>query len=306
MQLGQAIDAWVDVHGANLSASTRRDITKIAESVESSGWAEAPCTVVDAGLINDVIRNASNTTLTGTAISEFLNVVVQWDGVQAKETAAPPATSEVSEPEEAPSGHTDGGAFDDLGPAGFLANAADESSGAEESTDDSDESTDDSDESDAEESDSDDEPVYVDGEAEESEDSDDGEPDGDDPEDDDADEEPDEDDPEDNEDDGEDSEEPDDSGTSDDDDGGTPDTAAASAFFDAVDASSPALDDEPLVTLDDESSYTNRKPSGGVFSAAAEEVPAKRNDGTDWITVAYFSVAAICFGLVIFFYLTSG
>ena len=44
--------------------------------------------------------------------------------------------------------------------------------------------------------------------------------------------------------------------------------------------------------------------AGGVFSSAASEVSGPPKGKIDWITVAYFSVAALCFGAVIYFYLT--
>lgn len=81
------------------------------------------------------------------------------------------------------------------------------------------------------------------------------------------------------------------------------DEAAASSFFDAIGASTPAGDTEAAVVLDD--TTDDDTTQGGVFSAAAEHTPPKAASGVDWITVAYFSVAAICFALVIYFYLSS-
>jgi len=79
-------------------------------------------------------------------------------------------------------------------------------------------------------------------------------------------------------------------------------TAAASSFFSAIDSSPPA-DDEAVVVVEEDDSSSEIK--GGVFSAAADHIPPKPASGIDWITVAYFAVAAICFALVIYFYLSS-
>ena len=81
--------------------------------------------------------------------------------------------------------------------------------------------------------------------------------------------------------------------------------AAASSFFKALGSSSPVdedEDDEPVLVIENEAAT---KDATGIFSAAAEQVPQNRTSGIDWITVAYFAVAAICFALVIYFYLTS-
>ncbi len=81
--------------------------------------------------------------------------------------------------------------------------------------------------------------------------------------------------------------------------------AAASSFFKALGSSSPVdedEDDEPVLVIENEAAT---KDSTGIFSAAAEQVPQNQTSGIDWITVAYFAVAAICFALVIYFYLTS-
>ena len=79
--------------------------------------------------------------------------------------------------------------------------------------------------------------------------------------------------------------------------------AAASSFFKALGSSPPVdEDDEPVLVIENEAAT---KDATGIFSAAAEQVPQNRTSGIDWITVAYFAVAAICFALVIYFYLTS-
>ena len=90
-----------------------------------------------------------------------------------------------------------------------------------------------------------------------------------------------------------------------DDDAPADEEAAASSFFNAIDSSTPLdeqdSDTEPVVIVED----ATPDKKGGVFSAAAEEVPRAPASGIDWITVAYFAVAAVCFALVIYFYLTS-
>ena len=78
--------------------------------------------------------------------------------------------------------------------------------------------------------------------------------------------------------------------------------AAASSFFNAIDSLPPVDNDEAIIIFEDDAPTED---SAGVFSAAAEQVPPKPSTGIDWITVAYFTVAAICFALVIYFYLTS-
>lgn len=78
-------------------------------------------------------------------------------------------------------------------------------------------------------------------------------------------------------------------------------TVAAGAFFNAI-ASSPPGNDELVII---EEGDNNPEPKGGVFSAAAEPIPPNPKTGIDWVTTAYFVVAAICFALVIYFYLSS-
>ena len=78
-------------------------------------------------------------------------------------------------------------------------------------------------------------------------------------------------------------------------------TVAAGAFFNAI-ASSPPGNDELVIIEEGDNSP---EPKGGVFSAAAESIPPNPKTGIDWVTTAYFVVAAICFALVIYFYLSS-
>jgi len=79
------------------------------------------------------------------------------------------------------------------------------------------------------------------------------------------------------------------------------DRAAASSFFQAIE-SSPAPGEPPVAVSAEPSAST---PAGGAFSAASEGGGKASRGSIDWITVAYFSVAAICFALVIYFYVTS-
>jgi hypothetical protein len=281
MQLAQAIDAWVDAHGASLSALTRRDIEHIQAAVIEVGWHEVPHDEVDREVREDIIDEATRTgTLGGSAITEFLGVVVGWAGEnEAKPrgdeealvpTGARHAQDESDDDESEYDDHDDESEYDDHD---------------DESDDDHDDESDDDD-------DDDDDSEY---EYEYESDDDDG-----------------------YDDDGyDDDHDPEDwvgylSTAQDGDDfTGLPpenetaadtETAAASSFFNAIDSSTPADDDLVVVNKQDDSSP---ETTGGVFSAAAEHVQRKPLSGIDWITVAYFTVAAICFALVIYFYLSS-
>ncbi|MDA8848140.1 hypothetical protein N9I50_00205 [bacterium] len=287
MQLAHAIDAWVDAHGRGLSVSTQRDIQRIRAAVIEVGWQGLPCDQVDREVREDIIEVATQTgTLGGSAISEFFNVVLQWAATQLD---------------------TGPSADDDLGSSGAFGDES-EPTGWEDLNDD--------DESDEPEptgwEDLDDEP-------------DDNQPDDDqshDESDDDQthhdDDEPDDD--QSHDDDTKTDHEPEDwvgyLSTAQDGDGFTglapenetadesvQEKAAASSFFKALGSSPPVdEDDEPVLVIENEAAT---KDATGIFSAAAEQVPQNRTSGIDWITVAYFAVAAICFALVIYFYLTS-
>ena len=300
MQLAQAIDAWVDAHGASLSALTRRDIEHIQAAVIEVGWHEVPHDEVDREVREDIIDEATRTgTLGGSAITEFLGVVVGWAG----EKEAKPRGDEEA-----------------LVPTGAR-HAQDES--------DDDESDDDDDDDDDEYDDDHNDDEYDDDNNDESEyESDDDHDDEYDDDDDDSEYESDDEYDDDDESDDDHDDEYDDDGYDDDhhpedwvgylstaQDGddftGLPpeneadtdtETAAASSFFNAIDSSTPADDDLVVVNKQDDSSP---ETTGGVFSAAAEHVQRKPLSGIDWITVAYFTVAAICFALVIYFYLSS-
>jgi hypothetical protein len=235
MELVQAIDAWVDAHGANLSGSTQRDIEHIRAAVIEVGWHELPHDEVDREVREDVINEATRTgTLGGSAITEFFGVVLDWaDAEESKR----------------------GGDGDGLGPTGAF----------------HDQDISDDDASDDHESDHDE---YGDHDPEDwvgylstAQDGDDftGLP------------------PENEAD-------------------AYTETAAASSFFNAIDSSTPADDELVVVNKEDDSSPETK---GGVFSAAAEHVRPKPATGIDWIAVAYFTVAAVCFALVIYFYLSS-
>ncbi|MGK0226460.1 MAG: hypothetical protein ACI8XD_001276 [Thermoproteota archaeon] len=269
MQLAQAIDAWVDAHGASLSALTRRDIEHIQAAVIEVGWHELPHDEVDREVREDIIDEATRTgTLGGSAITEFLGVVVGWAG----EKEAKPRGDEEA-----------------LVPTGAR-HAQDESDDDESDDDDHDDEYDDD-----HDDDDDDDSEYEYESDDEYEYDDDG-----------------------YDDDGyDDDHDPEDwvgylSTAQDGDDfTGLPpenetaadtETAAASSFFNAIDSSTPADDDLVVVNKQDDSSP---ETTGGVFSAAAEHVQRKPLSGIDWITVAYFTVAAICFALVIYFYLSS-
>jgi hypothetical protein len=272
MQLAQAMDAWVDAHGASLSVSTQRDIEHIRAAVVEVGWHELPHDEVDREVREDVIDEATREgTLGGSAITEFFGVVLAW-----------------ADAEEANRGGDDDG----LGPTGAFHDQDDDDESDADESDDNDEPADES-ESKSESDDDDDYDDYDD--YEESDDDDD---------DDDDDESADHD--------------PEDwvgyLGTAQDGDDftGLPpeneadadtETAAASSFFNAIDSSTPT-DDEPVVVIEEEDS-SSPETNGGVFSTAAEHIPPKPATGIDWITVAYFAVAAICFALVIYFYLSS-
>ena len=296
MQLAHAIDAWVDAHGRGLSVSTQRDIQRIRAAVIEVGWQGLPCDQVDREVREDIIEVATQTgTLGGSAISEFFNVVLQWAATQL---------------------NTGPSADDDLGPSGAFGDDS-EPTGWEDLDDDDDEfeptgwedlDDDESDEPDStgwEDLDDDDEP-------------DDDEPHHDDDQSDDDDDEPDDD--QSYDDDTKTDHEPEDwvgyLSTAQDGDGftglapenetadeGVQEKAAASSFFKALGSSPPVdEDDEPVLVIENEAAT---KDATGIFSAAAEQVPQNRTSGIDWITVAYFAVAAICFALVIYFYLTS-
>ena len=272
MQLAHAIDAWVDAHERGLSVSTQRDIQRIRAAVIEVGWQGLPCDQVDREVREDIIEVATQTgTLGGSAISEFFNVVVQWAATQLD---------------------TEPSADDDLGPSGAFGDES-EPTGWEDLDDD--------------ESDEPEPTGWEDLDDDESD-----EPDSTGWED--LDDEPDDDQKTDHE--------PEDwvgyLSTAQDGDGftglapenetadeGVQEKAAASSFFKALGSSSPVdedEDDEPVLVIENEAAT---KDATGIFSAAAEQVPQNRTSGIDWITVVYFAVAAICFALVIYFYLTS-
>ena len=289
MQLAHAIDAWVDAHERGLSVSTQRDIQRIRAAVIEVGWQGLPCDQVDREVREDIIEVATQTgTLGGSAISEFFNVVLQWAATQLD---------------------TGPSADDDLGSSGAFGDES-EPTGWEDLNDD-----DESDEPeptgwedlDDDESDEPDSTGWEDLDDEPDDDQthhDDDEPDDDQSHDDDT----------------KTDHEPEDwvgyLSTAQDGDGftglapenetadeGVQEKAAASSFFKALGSSPPVdEDDEPVLVIENEAAT---KDATGIFSAAAEQVPQNRTSGIDWITVAYFAVAAICFALVIYFYLTS-
>ena len=286
MQLAHAIDAWVDAHGRGLSVSTQRDIQRIRAAVIEVGWQGLPCDQVDREVREDIIEVATQTgTLGGSAISEFFNVVLQWAATQLD--TGPSADDDLGS----------SGAFgDESEPTGWEDLDDDESdepdsTGWEDLDDEPDDNQPDDDESHDE---SDDDQTHHD----------DDEPDDDQSHDDDT----------------KTDHEPEDwvgyLSTAQDGDGftglapenetadeGVQEKAAASSFFKALGSSPPVdEDDEPVLVIENEAAT---KDATGIFSAAAEQVPQNRTSGIDWITVAYFAVAAICFALVIYFYLTS-
>jgi len=288
MQLAHAIDAWVDAHGRGLSVSTQRDIQRIRAAVIEVGWQGLPCDQVDREVREDIIEVATQTgTLGGSAISEFFNVVLQWAATQLD---------------------TGPSADDDLGSSGAFGDES-EPTGWEDLDDDES-----------------DEPEPTGWEDLDDDESDEPEPTGwedldDEPDDDQThhdDDEPDDD--QSHDDDTKTDHEPEDwvgyLSTAQDGDGftglapenetadeGVQEKAAASSFFKALGSSPPVdEDDEPVLVIENEAAT---KDATGIFSAAAEQVPQNRTSGIDWITVAYFAVAAICFALVIYFYLTS-
>ena len=282
MQLAHAIDAWVDAHERGLSVSTQRDIQRIRAAVIEVGWQGLPCDQVDREVREDIIEVATQTgTLGGSAISEFFNVVVQWAATQLD---------------------TEPSADDDLGPSGAFGDES-EPTGWEDLDDDDNHDSEPTGWEDLDDDDNHDSIGW--------EDLDD---DDDDDDDDQSRHEPDDDQKTDHE--------PEDwvgyLSTAQDGDGFTglapenetaeervQENAAASSFFKALGSSSPVdedEDDEPVLVIENEAAT---KDSTGIFSAAAEQVPQNQTSGIDWITVAYFAVAAICFALVIYFYLTS-
>lgn len=281
MQLAQAIDAWGQAHLASLSVSTQRDIGAIRAAVVSVGWDELPCTDVDKGVRREIVDAAiENCSLSERAIDEFLSVVLRW-------------TREFAPPEPIEDGLGPRGAFRQPSPE-------DDEVGRDDDPDDIawiDEGDDAADDDADDDEDEPDDEIDWDLAGDLGEDDD---RDGDDRHDDDwvgylA-----------GSDDGEDAvrilpeNEPD----------LTPaDKAAASSFFDAI-GSSPAVGDaDAIVVLDagPEAAPDTPPPApaGGVFSAASEGAGAPSRKSIDWITVAYFTVAAICFALVIYFYLSS-
>ena len=285
MQLAHAIDAWVDAHGRGLSVSTQRDIQRIRAAVIEVGWQGLPCDQVDREVREDIIEVATQTgTLGGSAISEFFNVVVQWAATQLD---------------------TEPSADDDLGPSGAFGDES-EPTGWEDLDDDDNHDSEPTGWEDLDDDDNHDSIGWEDLDDDDDDDDDDQsrhEPD-----------EPDDDQKTDHE--------PEDwvgyLSTAQDGDGftglapenetaeeGVQENAAASSFFKALGSSSPVdedEDDEPVLVIENEAAT---KDSTGIFSAAAEQVPQNQTSGIDWITVAYFAVAAICFALVIYFYLTS-
>ena len=285
MQLAHAIDAWVDAHERGLSVSTQRDIQRIRAAVIEVGWQGLPCDQVDREVREDIIEVATQTgTLGGSAISEFFNVVVQWAATQLD---------------------TEPSADDDLGPSGAFGDES-EPTGWEDLDDDDNHDSEPTGWEDLDDDDNDDSIGWEDLDDDDDDDDDDQsrhEPD-----------EPDDDQKTDHE--------PEDwvgyLSTAQDGDGFTglapenetaeervQENAAASSFFKALGSSSPVdedEDDEPVLVIENEAAT---KDSTGIFSAAAEQVPQNQTSGIDWITVAYFAVAAICFALVIYFYLTS-
>ena len=286
MQLAHAIDAWVDAHERGLSVSTQRDIQRIRAAVIEVGWQGLPCDQVDREVREDIIEVATQTgTLGGSAISEFFNVVVQWAATQLD---------------------TEPSADDDLGPSGAFGDES-EPTGWEDLDDDDNHDSEPTGWEDLDDDDNDDSIGWEDLDDDDDDDDDDDqsrhEPD-----------EPDDDQKTDHE--------PEDwvgyLSTAQDGDGFTglapenetaeervQENAAASSFFKALGSSSPVdenEDDEPVLVIENEAAT---KDSTGIFSAAAEQVPQNQTSGIDWITVAYFAVAAICFALVIYFYLTS-
>ena len=293
MQLAHAIDAWVDAHGRGLSVSTQRDIQRIRAAVIEVDWQGLPCDQVDREVREDIIEVATQTgTLGGSAISEFFNVVLQWAATQLD---------------------TGPSADDDLGSSGAFGDES-EPTGWEDLNDD-----DEYDEPeptgwedlDDDESDEPDSTGWEDLDDDESDEPDDDQThhDDDEPDDDQS-----------HDDDTKTDHEPEDwvgyLSTAQDGDGftglapenetadeGVQEKAAASSFFKALGSSPPVdEDDEPVLVIENEAAT---KDATGIFSAAAEQVPQNRTSGIDWITVAYFAVAAICFALVIYFYLTS-
>ena len=272
MQLAHAIDAWVDAHGRGLSVSTQRDIQRIRAAVIEVGWQGLPCDQVDREVREDIIEVATQTgTLGGSAISEFFNVVLQWAATQLD---------------------TGPSADDDLGSSGAFGDES-EPTGWEDLDDDESDEPDSTGWEDLDDEPDDDQTHH-----------DDDEPDDDQSHDDDT----------------KTDHEPEDwvgyLSTAQDGDGftglapenetadeGVQEKAAASSFFKALGSSPPVdEDDEPVLVIENEAAT---KDATGIFSAAAEQVPQNRTSGIDWITVAYFAVAAICFALVIYFYLTS-
>ena len=288
MQLAHAIDAWVDAHGRGLSVSTQRDIQRIRAAVIEVGWQGLPCDQVDREVREDIIEVATQTgTLGGSAISEFFNVVVQWAATQLD---------------------TEPSADDDLGPSGAFGDESEPTGWEDLDDDESDEPEPTGwEDLDDDESDEPDSTGWEDLDDESDDDQthhDDDEPDDDQSHDDDT----------------KTDHEPEDwvgyLSTAQDGDGFTglapenetadesvQEKAAASSFFKALGSSPPVdEDDEPVLVIENEAAT---KDATGIFSAAAEQVPQNRPSGIDWITVAYFAVAAICFALVIYFYLTS-
>ena len=283
MQLAHAIDAWVDAHGRGLSVSTQRDIQRIRAAVIEVGWQGLPCDQVDREVREDIIEVATQTgTLGGSAISEFFNVVVQWAATQLD---------------------TEPSADDDLGPSGAFGDES-EPTGWEDLDDDDNHDSEPTGWEDLDDDDNHDSIGWEDLDDDDDDDDDDQsrhEPD-----------EPDDDQKTDHE--------PEDwvgyLSTAQDGDGftglapenetadeGVQEKAAASSFFKALGSSPPVdEDDEPVLVIENEAAT---KDATGIFSAAAEQVPQNRTSGIDWITVVYFAVAAICFALVIYFYLTS-
>jgi len=326
MQLAQAIQAWLEAHGTRLSPSSQRDIDEIAASVSASGAGGVECSEVTKRVRRKVVDHAaSQGTQTALAVREFIQIVVKWESEQPRfATGDGQADTDADADADA---DTDADAVQDTiqddvsdgesepDPDDAPADDGVADNGQDEDGFDNDESDRNDDDFDGDDSDDD-----FDGDDSDRNDSDD-DFDGDDSDDDFDDDDSDRNDQDYEDDfDGDDSDrnDSDDDFDGDDFDGDDSDRnddehrgnaadgqdKAASSFFDTISATT-AMDDNDSSSVMAEPDPAMASSSGGVFSEAAEQVQPKPKSGTDWITVAYFTVAAVCFALVIYFYITS-
>ena len=120
MQLGHAVEGWIAAHDHALSPSTRQDIERIGTAIEDAGHASLPLSAVGEPHRRAIIAIAeSRTSLSRAAIDEFLTIAVDWVRTAAPDpvTEALPSDTDgliAADQDLAPAWSLDGG--DTLGP----------------------------------------------------------------------------------------------------------------------------------------------------------------------------------------------